>query len=263
TARVELTGKKRGKSIVEGGVTAAKRSVGLLGGMMTYAVLHGYRQEGLNPAHGIGMPADKRRQFRLEREGWRQLAGMINAAETKGECWQAIGIARLLALTGCRLNEIASLKWSEVDSAGRCLKFEEGRVKSGQLRPIGQTALDLLREIKESPRPRQHASAYVFPGIGGDKPYQGFAKAWKRMRAAYSPHHLRHAFASAAEDDCELHESTVGVLLGHSKGGNVTRGYIQKADATLLAAADKVSDFIARAMKGETTVIPFEARKTG
>jgi integrase len=263
SARIELTGNKLRKSIVEGGVTAAKRCVGLLGGMMAYAVLHGYRQEGLNPAHGIGMPADKRRQFRLDPEGWRKLGKTIDAAEAAAEPWQAVGIARLLSLTGCRLEEIASLRWHEVDVIGRCLKFEDGRVKSGQLRPIGQAALDLLHKIKTGPGASGRSSGYVFPGWrAGDKPYRGFHKAWTRMGMKYSPHHLRHAFASTAEDDCEHHESTVGALLGHSKGGNVTRGYIRKADATLLAAADKVSDFIAHAMKGEAqNVIPFEAQK--
>jgi integrase len=238
----------------------------LLGGMLTYAVLHGYRQEGLNPAHGIGMPADKRRQFRLEPEGWHQLGKTIDAAEAAGEPWQAVGIARLLSLTGCRLDEIASLRWHEVDFAGRCLKFEEGRVKSGQLRPIGQAALDLLHKIKTGVSASGRPSVYVFPGFlhTGNKPYRSFPRAWRRLSVGYTPHCLRHGFASTAEDDCELHESTVGALLGHSKGGNVTRGYIRKADATLLAAADKVSNFIALAMNVDAqNVVLFETRKAG
>jgi hypothetical protein len=48
-------------------------------------------------------------------------------------------------------------------------------------------------------------------------------------------------------------KAAVSVLLGHSKraGSNVTRGYIMKNDATLLAATDKVSIYIWQAMTGD------------
>jgi integrase len=266
TARVAPTGKKRGKSIVEGGPTAAKRCVGLLGGMMTYAMDHGYRPEGVNPASKINMKADESRKFRLEKDGWRQLGEVIDAASAKGESWQALTIVRLLALTGCRKEEIGSLKWDEVDFQWRCFRFSKAldggqRVKSGEIRPIGQAALDILAELRALPKPGKRHSAYVFPGTlqNEDKPYQGLAKAWKRMDIPYPRHSLRHAFASAAKVNCGLHNSTVGALLGHSKRG-VTDKYIHKPDDLLLAAADTVSEFIALAMEEETgNVIPFEA----
>ena len=256
TAGMTTTGKKRGKSIVEGGPTAAKRCVGLLGGMMTYAIGKGYRPEGVNPASKINMMADKTREFRLDGDGWRALGESIEAAEAKNESWQAVAIARLLALTGCRKEEIGSLRWDEIDFQGRCFLFGKAadgqrRVKTGEIRPLGQAALSLLSELKASPRPGKGQSDYVFPGAltNEDKPYQGLKGAFKRMGIAYSPHNFRHAVASVAAVDCELSESTVGAILGHGKRG-VTSKYIHKPDAVLLAAADKVSDFVARAMKG-------------
>ncbi len=251
TARIEATGRKRGKSIVEGGLIAAKRSVGLLGGMVTHAIRHGYRPEGPNPAHGIGMPADTRREFRLELDGWRAYGKAIEKVEANGLAWQAVAIAKLLPLTGCRLDEIVSLRWAEVDFDGRCVRFNPNRVKSGPLRPVGQEALAILRELKGFAARRAPNSAFVFPGTRGerDQAYAGFKRAWARLLLEYSPHYLRHAFASAAEDDCGLHESTVSALLGHSKrGANVTRSYVLKADATLLAAADKVCCFVSQAI---------------
>ncbi|MGO9461831.1 MAG: tyrosine-type recombinase/integrase [Rhodomicrobium sp.] len=252
TARVSVTGKKRGKSIVTGGPTAGKRCVGLLGGMMTFAARRGYRPQGANnPAQRIGMPKDGSRDFRLEAEGWRSFAQKIKAAEDQGMCWRATTIARLLALTGCRKEEIGGLEWSEIDFEGGCLKFkrlsnDDDRVKSGTVRPIGTAALRILKAIKPE---GANGNAYVFPSsLATPKPYQGFAKAWKRMGIDFPPHCLRHAFGSAAENDCGIHESTVSALLGHKKRGSVTRSYIVKPDAVLLAAADKISEWIAQGM---------------
>jgi hypothetical protein len=47
----------------------------------------------------------------------------------------------------------------------------------------------------------------------------------------------------ALVDDLGLSELTIATLLGHAsaKKGSVTRGYISKPDAVLLAAADKVN----------------------
>ena len=72
------------------------------------------------------------------------------------------------------------------------------------------------------------------------------------MSGDYTAHSLRHAFASAC-DDLGLSELTIATLLGHAsaKEGSVTRGYITKPDAVLLAAADKVSRYIWQAMTSE------------
>ena len=245
TGKVQATGKKRGKSIVRGGLVAGKRSVGLLGGMITHAVRLGYRPEGPNPAHNIGMPADNRREFRLNVKGWRAFGSAIEAAEQAGAAWQAVSIARLLAITGCRLDEIASLRWDEVDFAGHCLRFDPERVKTGPLRPIGCEALDGLLEIKLQADAVGRGGIYVFPATGKNQPYLGLRKAWKRFGLGYTPHCLRHAFASTAEDDCGLHESTVAAIIGHRKrSGNSTRSYIHKADSTLLSASNTVCNWI-------------------
>ena len=54
TSTVQKTRNKRGKSIVKGGLGTAARTVGLLGGMLTYAVEQGIIEK--NPVHGIASP---------------------------------------------------------------------------------------------------------------------------------------------------------------------------------------------------------------
>ena len=241
TAAVVRT-KPRGLARVTGGATAAVRAVGLLGGMLTYAREVGYIEH--NPAHGIRKPADKRRSFRLAPEGYRALGETLEAAELNGEHWQAIAAVRLIALIGCRRSEILNLKWSEVDLANSCLRL--GDTKTGaSVRPLPLAAQAILKRIERQ-------GDYVFPGVTrGDKSYASvFPKAWRRIvGVAYTPHGLRHAYASAAHE-LGLGELTIKALLGHTRLG-VTSGYIATVDSLVLAAAEKVTRYIDSAMTGE------------
>jgi integrase len=65
----------------------------------------------------------------------------------------------------------------------------------------------------------------------------------------YSPHGLRHAYASAAHE-LNFSELTIKALVGHTRSG-VTSGYVARVDDLLLAAADKIADYIWRSMNGE------------
>ena len=62
-------------------------------------------------------------------------------------------------------------------------------------------------------------------------------------------HTLRHSFATTA-NALGCSEPTIAAMLGHSRG-TMTSRYVHVVDATLLAAADRVSDAIARALAGE------------
>jgi integrase len=229
------------------GKHGAARTYGLLGGILTYAIEQGYIVS--NPAHGIRKPADGRREFRLDAEGYRALGRDLEAAEARAESWQAVVAIRLFALTGCRKSEILKLRLSEVDLPSRSLRL--GDTKTGQsVRALGEAPIRVLKVAMN--RPGRPESPYVLPGRDPRKPFNGLREAWQRIVRDYTPHSLRHAFASAC-DDLGLSELTIATLLGHAsaKKGSVTRGYISKPDAVLLAAADKVSRHIWQAMTAE------------
>jgi integrase len=235
TAAIVKT-KPRGLARVTGGATAAVRAVGLLGGMLSYAREMGYIEH--NPAHGVRKPADKRRSFRLAAEEYRCLGEALQAADRNGERWQAVSAIRLLALTGCRRSEVLNLKWSEVDFETSCLRL--GDTKTGaSIRPLPGPARTILANSKRG-------GDYVFPGLSRGV----FPKAWRRIvGTGYSPHGLRHAYASAAHQ-LGLGELTIKALLGHARLG-VTSGYITTVDSVLLDAAEKVAGYIEGAMSGE------------
>ena len=59
----------RGRSIVEGGAGTAARTVGLLGGILSYAVSEGIIA--VNPARGVKRPTGQRRKVRLTVDQYR------------------------------------------------------------------------------------------------------------------------------------------------------------------------------------------------
>ena len=113
--KADIKTKLRGRAIVRGGRGTGARTLGLLGGIFTYAIQSGYRSD--NPCVGVIKPASQRRKFRLEANDYARLGRCLAAAEANGEPWQAIGAIRLLALSGCRRGEVTDLLRAEVDGA--------------------------------------------------------------------------------------------------------------------------------------------------
>jgi integrase len=146
--RVQKTNKLRGKSIIRGGAGAAARTMGLLGGIFTYAIENGVIE--VNPVHGIKRPKDQKRQRRLSQREYRLLGEMLREAATDGTYAMTVEIIRLLALTGCRRSEIIGLMWSEIDWECSCIRLEDS--KTGfSVRPVGLPGLvTVLRRSLES-----------------------------------------------------------------------------------------------------------------
>lgn len=244
TATVEKTGNLRGKSVVKGGAGTASRTVGLLGGILTYAVSEGIIDT--NPARGVKRPADNKMERRLTAKEYRALGKALEAAET--EAWQGRAGVWLLALTGARISEIRGLKHTDVDIDGQCIRL--GDTKTGaSVRPLGESAVDVLKGIERTP-----GSGYVLPGVRDDqKPYSVIDDVLDRLVAAagledVTAHTLRHSFASVA-GDLEYSDSTIGAMIGHV-GTTITSRYVHRLDAVLVAAADKVAAEVYRQMTG-------------
>ena len=244
--RVSVKTKKlRGKANVRGGVGTATRTVGLLGGILTYAVEAGMIEH--NPAHGIRKPKDNVRNRRLNEAEYRTLGAMLRAANQDEKYAVTVDIIRQIALTGCRRSEIIGLMWAEVDTEASCLRLADSK-EGASVRPIGLPVVEFMET-----RRRQKVGSYVFPGYGDDNAFGSFPNHWEQLFRKSSlsdvtPHVLRHSFASIA-NDLGFTEVTIAALVGHAKG-SVTSKYIHTLDTALIMAADTISGYIQGLLDG-------------
>ena len=233
----------KGLARVTGGAGTATRTVGLLSGIFTFAIRQGYRKD--NPVHGVERPAGKPRHRFLSMEEYASLGEALNDAARSGENPLAISAIRAIALTGCRLQEIAKLRWDELDLSTSHLRIANGK-EGYSLLPLGAAGRAVLAAVR-----RHETSPYVFSTSKGTQ-YTGLSKAFGRIisRAKLKKvtlHTLRHSFATTA-NVLGYTESTVGALLGHA-GHSVTRRYIHIVDKPLMQAADHVAGTIWEAME--------------
>lgn len=233
------TKKLRGKAIVRGGAGTATRTVGLLGGILTYAVEAGIIET--NPAHGLRKPKDNVRNRRLTEAEYRTLGKLLHEAAEDDKHRMTVDIIRQLALTGCRRTEMIKLQWAEADTDASCLRLVDSK-EGASIRPIGLPVVEYLEN-----RRTDDIGTYVFPGQGDDNAFGSFPNHWEKIfedtpLSDITPHVLRHSFASIA-NDLGFTEVTIAALVGHAKV-SVTSKYIHTLDTALIMAADTISGYI-------------------
>ncbi|MEL6859240.1 MAG: tyrosine-type recombinase/integrase [Pseudomonadota bacterium] len=231
---------KRGRAIVRGGKGTATRTVGLLGGIFSFAVESGLLTA--NPVRGVKRYRDRRNERFLNENELGRLGRALCNAEVEGENPYAIAIIRMLILTGARKGEIESLKRSEIDSTYGCLRLADS--KTGQkLVVLNKAALAILDGIEPAAD-----SEYVFPASVAEGWYQGTPKVWRRIRNAAELadvrlHDLRHSFASAAAASGASLQ-VIGALLGH-KDQSTTARYAHLSEDPIRAASQDISASLA------------------
>ncbi|MEA3263447.1 MAG: tyrosine-type recombinase/integrase, partial [Pseudomonadota bacterium] len=245
TAVSVKTKKLRGKAVVTGGAGTATRTIGLLGGIFTYAMEAGIITT--NPAHGVRKPKDNVRDRRLTEAEYRMLGVILREAAATSKFEMTVEIIRQIALTGCRRSEMIGLMWAEADTDASCMRLVDSK-EGASVRPIGLAVVEYLEE-----RRKTAVGTYVFPGQGEDNAFGGFPNHWRQIfrdspLSDVTPHVLRHSFASIA-NDLGFTEVTIAALVGHSKG-TVTSKYIHTLDTALIMAADTIAGYIQGLLDG-------------
>jgi integrase len=154
----------------------------------------------------------------------------------------------LLILTGCRLNEIMTLRWEYVDLDAGVLNLPDSKTGAKTVH-LGKPAIETLRRLPRLPR-----NPWVICGITPGGRLSDLQPFWQRVRARAGLkdariHDLRHTFASAAVAAGQG-LPMIGKLLGHTHVATTAR-YAHLAADPVKAAADDVSAAIARSILGE------------
>jgi integrase len=234
----------RVRIIVRGGEGAARKVVRDLSAVFSFAMRRGI--VATNPCTTASVrKTDNKRDRYLSLEEIKRLGRAFTALEAEGANTMAVNIARLWALTGCRRDEIAALRWSEVDLARGLLTFAD--TKTGKsVRPLGAAACALLASITP-----KLGSDFVFPAVKGKANYQGTKRVWRKAiekagLAGITPHSLRHTMGSTAISTGEALAMT-GAILGHANARSTSiYAHVQRDPAK--RAADRVSKRIAAAL---------------
>ena len=202
--------------------------------MFRLAEAWGLAPEGSNPCRLVVKYKERKRERFLTPEEYRRLGRALDAAQTRSMVWRQAAFAlRLLMLTGCRLTEILTLRWDDVDRASGELRLRDSKT-GARMVSLTPTALKVLGGIARVP-----GNPWV---IAGGKPgahLPSLTVYWHRVRAeaglgGVRIHDLRHSYASRA---LALGESLsmIGRLLGHADVESAARY------AHLARDAEKVS----------------------
>ncbi len=223
-------------SLKEEGLAAAtcNHHIKLLRYAFNLAIDWGYLEE--NPVSRVPLfHEDNNVEHYMTDEELDRLLKVLREDKSRNVCM----VALFLLSTGCRVNEVLSAKWSDVDLDKGIFVVRASNSKSKRLRavPLNSSALEILRQLEKQ-------QEYLFMNQLTGKPYVTISKVWVRLRKkAGLPHlrlhDLRHQFASfLVNDGRTLYE--VQQILGHSDP-KVTMRYAHLSTKALQDAANSAA----------------------
>lgn len=222
----------------------ANRMLSLLSKMLNLAEMWGYRPDGSNPCRHIKKhPENKRERFLNQAEIMCLQEVLREEEDKKVEMPSVLHAIQLLLLTGCRLSEILSLRWQEVDFEKRCIFLSDSKTGKRTVY-LSPQAIELLKRI-----PKEQNNPYVIIGRKNQSHLINLQKPWQRIRekAGLSDvriHDLRHTFASVAAAN-GLSLPIIGALLGHKQSQTTSR-YAHLVGQPLLEASEKIGSQLMR-----------------
>ena len=222
--------------------TQANQAVGVFSKMFKLAVAWGMTPSRPNPCRSVRRYRERGRERFLTPEEYARLGRVLFEAEAEGRL-VASGVAaiRLLLLTGCRRNEIVTLRWDDLDRTAGELRLRDSKTGARRV-PLTPAVERVLARI-----PRVEGNPWVITGEKPGSHLKGIDGLWPRLRARAGLddvrlHDCRHSFASQA---LALGEGLplIARLLGH-KTVMTTARYAHLARDTEKASAAKVGDSI-------------------
>jgi integrase len=153
----------------------------------------------------------------------------------------------LLILTGCRVAEILTLRWQEVDFEHTCLNLSDSKTGRKTVY-LNTAAIQILAGID-----RSDDSPYVIPGARQDSHLVSLTRPWFKIRHRAGLHNvrlhdIRHTYASYGAG-MGLSLPIIGKLLGHTQP-ITTQRYAHLAADPMREAAQRIGATLEAAMAG-------------
>jgi integrase len=239
----------------------ANHAVSVLSKMMHLAEAWGWRPDGSNPCRLVKRYAERQRDRLLTEVELQRLGTAISDLLKENKLLPGVAVAiHLAALTGCRMSEILTLQWTDVDLAAGSLTIREAKA-GGRTHPIGIATVAVLKALR---RPGPWVVWATEPANPISQ--STLEHAWQRVRErAKLPdirfHDLRHAFGTYA-GQAGANAFLVRDVLGH-KTLTMTGRYVNRDVDPLRRLANQVSSRIAAALTNKSVprVVPLAARK--
>ena len=219
--------------------TAANGAVAALSQMLNRAEAWGMAPAGSNPCRFVAKYRRRKLERFLTQQEFRRLGKAVAEMEAEGRLpAPAAAALRLLMLTGCRINEILTLRWEDVR-----LEASEVRLRDSKTGPrvvsLSPAASRVLAGL-----PRAEDNPWVIAGRRPGTRIPHLTYYWRRVRERAGLedvriHDLRHSFASRA---LALGESLpmIGKLLGHTQIQTTAR-YAHLARDSIRVSAARVA----------------------
>ncbi|MHA7826182.1 MAG: tyrosine-type recombinase/integrase [Roseovarius sp.] len=223
----------------------ANRAASMLSKLFNLAEDWGLHPAGSNPARRIKKFREEEKKRYLSDDEQSRLGDVLaHVLEDGSETIHTVSAILLLIYTGCRLNEILTLRWEYVTA----YHLELPDSKTGRRRiPLPKEAHDILEEL-----PRREGNPYVILGESENGPLVNVQKPWRRIRKMAGIddvrlHDLRHTYASVAMKG-GIDPFTLKEIMGH-KNLQTTLRYAHLEDEAVQRAAGSVASRLAVGMR--------------
>ena len=219
--------------------STANHVVGILSRIFNQAKTWGLVSNKANPCRGFPKYKARKHERFLTEEEFRRLGSVLSEAALQGGVSaHAVAAIRLLILTGCRRNEVLTLRWENVDLEARMLRLADSKTGPKMI-PLSPAAVRILADL-----PRIAGNPWVIVGKKTGTHMRNINEPWYivRKRARLDDvrlHDLRHSWASRA---LALGESLpmIGRLLGHTQVETTAR-YAHLARDSIKESAARVA----------------------
>ncbi len=164
-----------------------------------------------NPARDRSVKLPREEKAVLEPPSGHDVAAILATVPPR---WQLP--LRVLAETGMRVGEAHELEWRDVDILSSRFRIRNGKTKAAR-RWVGVPEAVMEAVVETCPPDDRTAERRVFPGFTPDVALRVMSRACKTAGIAhYTPHDLRHRFASV-KVAAGVPVTELAAHLGHSK----------------------------------------------